>query len=201
MLISPISLQGPDWAGSRLWVNLTKERGKNSPGIDLDRPVSRQYEVDYFNYSGWPYYRPGPYASGAWAYPAALARSTRPASTTVAEVERGDPHRRSNREVTGYHSQATDDAIGHVEDFIVDIERCQICSLVVDTRDWWFGKNGADLAHMGGPREPGGAQGICGPQTRAGQAGPEWDPSQPVNRASAARLCDHYGRPASWSCC
>jgi hypothetical protein len=31
----------------------------------------------------------------------------------------GDPHLRSSREVIGYHIQAVDDEIGHVEDFIV----------------------------------------------------------------------------------
>jgi hypothetical protein len=36
----------------------------------------------------------------------------------------GDPHLRSTKEVTGYHIQATDSGIGHLEDFIVD-EGCQ----------------------------------------------------------------------------
>ena len=38
-------------------------------------------------------------------------------------------------EVTGYHIQATDDEIGHVEDFILDNETWTIRYMVLDTRN------------------------------------------------------------------
>jgi hypothetical protein len=39
-----------------------------------------------------------------------------------AQQEQADPHLRSTREVIGYHIQARDGEIGHVEDFVADDE-------------------------------------------------------------------------------
>lgn len=47
---------------------------------------------------------------------------------------------RSAREVRGYQIQGRDEAIGHVNDFIVDDETWEIRYLVIDTSNWWFGK-------------------------------------------------------------
>ena len=51
-----------------------------------------------------------------------------------------DSHLRSTQAVTGYHIQAADGEIGHVEDFIIDDETWAIRYLVIDTRNWWPGK-------------------------------------------------------------
>ena len=51
-----------------------------------------------------------------------------------------DPHLRSTHDVSGYHIQAADGEIGHVEDFIIDDETWAIRYLIVDTRNWWPGK-------------------------------------------------------------
>ena len=51
-----------------------------------------------------------------------------------------DPHLRSTHEVSGYHIQAVDGEIGHVEDFIIDDETWAIRYLIIDTRNWWPGK-------------------------------------------------------------
>jgi hypothetical protein len=47
---------------------------------------------------------------------------------------------RSTRQVTGYHVPTADNEIGHVEDFIVDIENWALRFLVVDTGDWLPGR-------------------------------------------------------------
>ena len=54
--------------------------------------------------------------------------------------ERDNPHLRSSRAVTGYHIQATDGDIGHVEDFLVDDHSWAIRYMIVDTTNWWPGK-------------------------------------------------------------
>jgi len=46
-------------------------------------------------------------------------------------------HLRSTHAVTGYHLQALDGEIGHVEDFIIDDENWTIRYLVVATKNWW----------------------------------------------------------------
>jgi hypothetical protein len=51
-----------------------------------------------------------------------------------------DPHLRSTSDVSGYHIQAADGDIGHVEDFIIDDETWAIRYLIVDTQNWWQGK-------------------------------------------------------------
>jgi hypothetical protein len=51
-----------------------------------------------------------------------------------------DPHLRSTDNVSGYHIQAAEGAIGHVEDFIIDDETWAIRYLIIDTRNWWPGK-------------------------------------------------------------
>jgi len=58
-------------------------------------------------------------------------------------IQRGggwDPHLRSTYDVTGHHIQATDGAIGHVEDFVIDDETWAIRYLIIDTENWWPGK-------------------------------------------------------------
>jgi sporulation protein YlmC with PRC-barrel domain len=52
----------------------------------------------------------------------------------------GDPHLRSSKEVIGYHIQARDGEIGHVEDFVVNDETWTIHFVVVNTRNWWPGR-------------------------------------------------------------
>jgi hypothetical protein len=42
--------------------------------------------------------------------------------------------------IRGFHVRATDGALGHVDDFIVDEETWQVRYLVVDTSNWMGGK-------------------------------------------------------------
>jgi hypothetical protein len=120
-------------------VALTREQVESSPKIDTDKPVSSQQEVDILKYSQWP---PtgrawGPLVSPATArgYPEALA-----VLKAAEGHDEGDPHLRSTRVVTGYHIQAWDGEIGHVEDFILSDETWDIQYVVVDTRNWLPGK-------------------------------------------------------------
>ncbi len=146
VLISPISLGQPEWLVKRLPVALTKDRVRNSPDIDTQKPVSRQHEADYFGYYGYPYYWGGTGMWGMGMYPGDLmSASTVPVDTTarsadaMALQEAADSHLRSCKAVTGYHIEATDGEIGHVADFILDDETWAIRYLVVDTSNWWIG--------------------------------------------------------------
>lgn len=142
-------------ATGELSVFLTKEQVRNSPGIDTDKPVSRQYEEQLHAYYAWPYYWGGPFVGGgltssapAAAVPVAAAterRSQASQASGMASTERpaelpGDPHLRSADEVRGYHIQARDGAIGHIEDFVVDGQSWEVRHVIVDTRNWWPGR-------------------------------------------------------------
>jgi hypothetical protein len=56
------------------------------------------------------------------------------------DVEQRDSSLRSVKEVTGYHIEAKDGAMGHVEDFIADDENWTVRNMVADTRKWLPGK-------------------------------------------------------------
>lgn len=154
VLISPISVQHPDWLERTLPVSITKEQVRNSPDIDTDKPVSRQNEEQVLGYYGYPYYWNGAGMWGEDLYPYAMVPGY--SGYGVDRVEReheleaylrdektrqrsDDPHLRSCDAVTGYHIRATDGEIGHVSGFLVDDETWAIRYLVIDTSNWWVG--------------------------------------------------------------
>jgi hypothetical protein len=110
---------------------------EDSPSLASDKPVSRQFEMDYYGYFGWTPYWAGPFAWGQYPTPMQVGHAE-PKSTE--EKQAWDSHLRSMREVTGYWIQADDGEIGHVEDFVIDDETWTIRYLIVDTRNWWPGK-------------------------------------------------------------
>lgn len=106
----------------------------------------------------------------------------------------GDPHLRSMAEVSGYHIEATDGSLGHVEDFILDDASWEVRYLVVDTRNWWPGKK--VLVSPQWIKDVSWAESsVWVDLTReAIKSSPEYDPSQPVDDAYSERLHAHYGR-------
>jgi hypothetical protein len=72
VLVSPVSIQHPNWAERLLPVAITREQVKNSPSIDTDKPVSRQNEMDYLGYYGYPLYWGGAGIWGEGMYPAGM---------------------------------------------------------------------------------------------------------------------------------
>jgi hypothetical protein len=136
VLISPYSLVEVSSEHQSVVVNLTKEQIVNSPSLNSDKPVSRQFEEQYYGYYDWPMYWTGPYMWGAC--PEIVRDSDKRSKTFYSE--NFDSHLRSTRDVSGHHIQASDGEIGHVEDFIVDDQTWAIRYLVIDTKNWWPGK-------------------------------------------------------------
>ena len=148
VLISPYSVGEPSWSGEVLPVKVTKQQIKNSPSIDSDKPISRQYERSYLGYYGYPYYWGGPGLWGENYYPGTLLTGM---GADVYPGYRGyhrapsdnanhaDPHLRSCEAVKGYHIHAKDGEIGHVQGFIIDDHSWSIRYLVVNTSNWWIG--------------------------------------------------------------
>ena len=156
VLISPIAIGHPNWVERVLYASLTTEQVRNSPDIDTERPVSRQHEMTHLRYYGYPYYWGG---TGLWGgvddpsmmlmtgydgfVPTPRSQPTEAekawASAEAALHETDDPHLRSCNAVTGYHVEATDGGIGHVQGMLVDEDNWAIRYLVVDTSNWWLG--------------------------------------------------------------
>ena len=69
VLISPISVASIDWAGQSVRVRLTMQQVKGSPDIDTAMPVSRQHELNFLDYYGYPDYWTGTLLWGATPLP------------------------------------------------------------------------------------------------------------------------------------
>lgn len=137
VLISPYALVAVNNERQNVVISLTKKQVEESPSLDSDKPVSRQFEDEYYGYYGWPNYWGGSLVWGAYPF---IARDHENIPESDEDAKKGDPHLRSTREVTGYHIQAIDGEIGHVEDFIIDDETWAIRYLIVNTQNWWPGK-------------------------------------------------------------
>ena len=137
VLISPYALAAVSKEEHHIAINLTQKQIENSPSLFTDKPVSRQFEETYNNYYGWPMYWGGSYMWGTYPY---IMRDREKWSKLGQVKKVWDSHLRSNHEVSGYHIQAADGEIGHVEDFIIDDEIWAIRYLIIDTRNWWAGK-------------------------------------------------------------
>ena len=197
ILISPLVMNTPDWASSRFPVRMTKKKIEDSPPLATDEPVSRQREVGLFQYYGWPYYWVGGQTWGVIDFPNLPHDATMPQPGT-AEEDSGDDHLRSADEVTGYHIQATDDEIGHVEDFLVDDETWTIRYVVVDTRNWLPGRK-VLIAPSWAESIDWSKSKVFVDLTRAQVKGsPEYDPSTLLDREYEKLLYDYYHRATYW---
>jgi hypothetical protein len=137
VLISPHALVKVNKEKQNIAVNLTKKQIEDSPPLDSDKPVSRQFEEAYYGYYGWPMYWDGPYMWGA--YPD-IVRDIKYSREIMQAEDKWNSHLRSTIEVNSYNIQASDGEIGHLEDFIIDDETWAIRYLIIDTHNWWPGK-------------------------------------------------------------
>jgi sporulation protein YlmC with PRC-barrel domain len=137
VLISPYALNGVIKSAKQLSVALTKKQIEHSPSLDSRKPVSRQFEESYYGYFGWPMYWSGPNMWGADHF---IERDSEKRGKSSQGGKAWDHHLRSTHAVSGYHIEALDGEIGHVEDFVIDDETWAIRYLIVGTRNWWPGK-------------------------------------------------------------
>jgi uncharacterized protein YrrD len=137
VLISPYALVAVNSDTHDIVTDLTKKQIEDSPSLNSDKPVSRQFEETYYGYYGWPPYWGGPYMWGYYPY---IVRDREKWREAHQGEKAWDPHLRSTHDVSGHHIQASDGVIGHIEDFIIDDETWAIRYLIIDTRNWWPGK-------------------------------------------------------------
>lgn len=195
VVISPIAIGRLDWEGKRVPVSLTQEQVKNSPDLDT-RHMSREHEMAYHDYYGWPYYWVGGDVWGVGPYPGALAIENR-VPVDPEDYRGNDPHLRSAHEVTGFYIAATDGDIGHVEDFIIDDESWEIRYMVVDTQNWWPGKKVVVSPEWIERVSWSDSRVYVDLSREAIKSGPEFDPER-LNRDYEERLYGHYHRPGYW---
>lgn len=137
VLISPYALNHVITSENQISVNLTKQQIEDSPSLDSHKPVSLQFEEEFYGYYGWPSYWTGTSVWGDYSY---IERDRANWGQLPKSEKSLDRHLRSTQEVSGYNLQASDGELGHIEDFVIDDETWTIRYLIIDTKNWWPGK-------------------------------------------------------------
>jgi hypothetical protein len=207
VLISPVSLQDPDWMERTFPTSITKAQVRDSPDVESHRPLSRQNEIEYLDYFGYPGYWGGAGLWGNGMIPFAMRpgyiNAGMPWSQSDQEAHRraererhrnDDPHLRSCEEVAGYHLHANDGEIGHVDTFLIDEETWEIRYLIVSTSNWWIGHK-VLISPRWITRLDWNAQTLSVDLTQASVKGaPPYDSGTLWSAEQDAGLFEHYGR-------
>jgi uncharacterized protein YrrD len=137
VLIAPYGLDRIDVDNHVIEINLTRKQIESSPSLEKDQPVSQQFEESYYGYYGWPNYWGGVYP---WGMTPILDRSYWDHTFAQKSRRHWDPSLRSTSEVAGYQVQTSDGELGHVKDFIIDDQTWAIRYLVIETGNWFSGR-------------------------------------------------------------
>ena len=137
VLLSPHAFKDLYQGGRVLQVNLTRHQIENSPSIESQKPVSRQYEEEYHRYYGWAFYWQREHMRGMSDMPvgpSSPGHFPKEQSTTQGgEGEYGNTHLHSAKKTVGYHIQAADEVIGQLTDFVMDDKNWAFHRMVIDT--------------------------------------------------------------------
>lgn len=206
VLISPVSIQQVDWPlegkDGAVSVSLTKEQVKQSPEIDVLRPISRQHEIAFLNYYDYPYYW-----GEAETLPVAATEASRneqSAAATAADTAadtietKADSHLRSTNTVASYTIAALDGDLGHVEDYVVDDESWAIRYLVISTRNWWPGKKVIIAPQWIRSVDWHDSKVHVNLTRQAIKDAPEFSESTLISREYENQLYRYYGHPGYW---
>jgi uncharacterized protein YrrD len=195
VLISPHALVAVVTEEQHITVNLSKKQIEESPSLDSDKPVSRQFEEEYYGYYEWPMYWAGPYMWGAYPY---IVREGNRFEEVTKDEKTWDPHLRSTQEVHGYHIQAEDGEIGHVEDFIIDADTWAIRYLIVNTQNWWPGKKVLVSPHWIKSVNWSESKVVVNLPCEIIKQSPEYTDDSLLTRDYEAGLHRHYNRQGYW---
>jgi hypothetical protein len=215
VLISPIAIGHPNRNEKVLPVSITKEQVKNSPDIDTDKPVSRQHEMQYLGYYGYPHYWGGSGLWGSGSNPNLLmpgytgfvpetevAQADATAAYARFEAVRhqnDDPHLRDCDAVLRYRLETYDGDLGHIEGLLIEDETWAIRYIIANTSNWWVGH-----------------QVLIAPQwikevswydatisvnltRQAVKDAPTYDPAVSLDRDHETSIYDHYARAGYWA--
>jgi hypothetical protein len=208
VLISPYSIRPSHWDVGVLPVTLTKSQIEQSPGIDCDKPVSRQYENTYLRYYGYPNYWGGSAFWGEYAHPGMI-----PLTDTglvgyrdnqgylrapTEDAEDNDPHLRSCNTVKGYRLRAPDGEIGHLDGYLVDDSTWSIRYLIVNTSNWWIGHQVLVSPEWIEKISWSDSTVTIDLERKTIQDAPTFDGHSFPDRDAEALIYAHYGQPRYW---
>jgi len=197
VLISPYALVVDEKKEKQfIAIDLTKKQIEDSPSLDSDKPVSRQFEQTYYQYYGMPLYWSGLSMWGSYPY---IVRDREKWKESTQGEKNWDPHLRSTHEVSGYHIQAADGEIGHVEDFIIDDKNWAIRYLIIDTRNWWPGKKILVSPQWIERVSWNESKVFVNLPSQTIKQAPEYTEESLLTRDYESRLHQYYNRPGYWA--
>jgi sporulation protein YlmC with PRC-barrel domain len=199
VLLPPEAVVGVDSQAELVSVGLTKKELKKGPGLDSRKPVSRQKEIELFQFYSWtPYWISGgaSHAAGQTAPPPPA--SVKPAEVEAIEkddeptVENADPHLRSYREIEGYKVVAPEGKVGEVDDMILDEREWKTTHLVVDAGSWisyrrylvafdWLEAIDWDRSEI-----------VVALSKDKIKSAPSYDPAKPITEGYIKTVAEHY---------
>lgn len=144
VLVSPMSVEGP-WDRSGIALSVRKAEVEESPDLQ-PTTLARESESALLQHYGQPFYWEGVNVWGMFDTPTALLGARReplsPNGKATATAEPAAVARlRSTEEIKGFHIQASDGEIGHVDDLLIGEESWRIRYLLVDTSNWIGGRS------------------------------------------------------------
>lgn len=136
VLISPYAITDVNEEEEYIMLDLSKKQIQDSPPLESDKPISKQYESSYYDYYRWPSYWDGNFMWGEYPY---INRAPGNWDQRTRSIKPWNPNLRSVHAVNGNYIEATDGEIGHVADFLIDSETWAIRYLIADTHNFWPG--------------------------------------------------------------
>lgn len=140
VLIAPHVFGDYDREAKVVHVNLTRAQIERCPPIEAHKPVSRQYEADYYEFYGLPPYWDGSAVWGWGAFPVIVPPTREDAEPVRQHHHRDDKHLQSARSLMGCAIHASDGEVGAVKGLMVDDRSWAVRELCVETGHWYAGK-------------------------------------------------------------
>lgn len=155
VLVSPLAIGRPNWTRRVMPVSTTKCQVSGSPRIDIGRPITREHEMQYLAYYGFPYYWGSVGSNDQEVYPDLMllkgdsdrANVGEPEDDTVnvgagskVEIDKAtDRHLLSFKTLRRCDIDATDGHVGYLRELLFDEPTWSIRYVVVATSRWWPG--------------------------------------------------------------
>jgi hypothetical protein len=196
VLISTMAIGTIQPAEKSMYVELTLQQIENSPPIRKHQPISRQFEIEYYSYYGWPPY---------WEknlLPVSQRNNKRDTNikdqVDTVVMHPMFTHLHNTDELSGCVIAARDSVSGYLEDFILDTRYWKIHYLQVNTQHecrnkqvlispGWIER--LDLStrtiHIDLP-------------SHLVMRAPAFDSAQAITHKYEARLLRHFGNPLYW---
>lgn len=200
VMISPLSILSVNHEEEYITTKLSKDQIENSPNLESEKPVSKQFLKAYHHYYAFPMYTGNlAYTGVGSAIPIKPLETNQknPIFETEEETE-WDPHLRSTAKVSGYRLHSTEDDFGHVDDFIIDVESWKIHYLEIDTNNWLPGKKVILSTSWIDHISWGESKVFVNLGTDIIKQAPEYTSETALDRDFETKLHDHYQQKGYW---